>query len=169
MSDSDRGGRAPGFRRAAAGDREDYLRLCRDFYRSEAVWKDVPESHFTAAWEELGRSSDYLEAYVFEMEGAVCGYALLAKSYSQEAGGKTLWLDEIYLEERARGRGLASAFIAWLKTGPGGDCVRLRLELEADNLPALQTYAKLGFERLPYRQMIWDRPEAERGGGAGHG
>ena len=81
------------------------------------------------------------------------GYALLQKTYSREAGGLTIWIDEIYLRPALRGKGLAKAFFAFAETlGARG----LRLEVEPENAHAVALYQKLGYRMMEYRSMAKD-------------
>lgn len=84
------------------------------------------------------------------------GYALLALTYSNEVGGMAVWVEEVYIREAFRGRGLGAQFFAWLRAEYGQSARRFRLELT----PA--TKARPGcthgsvFTPLDYRQMILD-------------
>lgn len=136
-------------------DREIYLQMAREFYHSEAVLRPVPERHFSDAFEEMMRSEDYLTGLIFEYEGQVAGYCLLCRSYTQEAGGRVVWVDEIYVRPKFQGLGLGHAlFEALEQIAPAA---RYRLEIEPDNVRAEQLYRRLGFEDLPYRQMMRER------------
>lgn len=144
-------------RKLRAEDRDAYLRMAREFYHSDAVEHPLPEAHFTAAFAELMRSETYASAYILEIDGQPAGYALLARTFSQEAGGPVIWLEELYVEPGSRSRGLGSEFFRFLRGGGAGPYKRLRLELEARNTKAAALYRRMGFTELPYRQMIQDR------------
>ena len=64
-------------------------------------------------------------------------------------------IEEIYIDPAYRSRGLATAFFDWLKAQPG--IMRLRLEVEDDNEGAKRLYERMGFELLPYLQMVIDK------------
>lgn len=137
-------------------DREIYIKMAEEFYATDAVMQSVPKNHFERAFDELMRSDEYIKAYIFEFEGNIAGYSLLATSYSQEAGGKVLWIDEIYILPKYRRKGLADEFFDFTKKKFFGNYVRLRLEAEDYNNCAIGCYKKHGFIRLPYIQMIKD-------------
>lgn len=143
-------------RKIKENDRFAYLAMAGDFYASAAVCRSVPESHFIDTFSELMRSDRYAAGYIFEYENHTAGYALLAKTFSQEAGGMVVWIDELYVVPEYRGRGLGHEFFSYLKSNLPDGVKRVRLEVEDDNRKAISLYRRFGFENLPYSQMIVD-------------
>lgn len=140
-------------KRIGKGDREPYLSLVKEFYMSEAVLHPVDESHFEAAFDELMHSDARIVCYMVEEQGETAGYILLAKFFSQEAGGEVIWFDEIYIKKDFRGKGIGSAAMrSVFEEFP--DAAAFRLEIEPDNIGAKRLYEHLGFENLGYKQMI---------------
>ena len=137
-------------------DKAVYLKMAAEFYKTDAVLLHVGEEHLTSTFDELMRSDDYALCYIFELDGEAVGYALLAKTYSQEAGGKVLWIEEIYVSPDFRGRGIGKAFFEFLLKNRPSDVKRLRLEVERENNGAVKLYKSFGFDFLEYDQMIID-------------
>lgn len=135
-------------------DEADFLQLCKEFYTSDAVLHPVPESYHKATFDELMRSQDYAEGYLFEVEGKTAGYALLSKTFSQEVGGLVVWLEELYIRNAFQGKGLGSAFLAYLEENRPTQVKRFRLEVEPDNTGAVSLYKRKGYEVLGYMQMV---------------
>ena len=77
----------------------------------------------------------------------------MAITFSQEAGGKTVWLEELYIKPEFRNFGLGSEFFTFLAETEK-DCKRFRLEVEDYNKKAIELYKRKGFSFLPYSQMI---------------
>ena len=141
-------------RRITKNDREIYLQMAWEFYHSEAVLHPVPDDNYPRAFDEMMRSDAYMIGLIFEIEDQIAGYALLCKTYSQEAGGMAVWIDELYVRPEFRGRGTGKAFFAELeKIVPAA---RYRLEIEPDNARAEKLYRSMGFDVLGYRQMVKD-------------
>lgn len=140
-------------RKLTENDRAVYLDFVRQFYQSEAVLHPVPDTHFMATFDELMRSDVYAEGFFFEEEGRPIGYALVAKTFSQEAGGLTLWIEELFVLPGHRSKGIGSKFFAFLEEAYP-NAKRLRLEVEEDNTRARNLYRRRGFEPLPYLQLI---------------
>ena len=136
-------------------DRELYYRYVDIFYYYDAVEAPVPRKNYEVTFNELMRSSDYLKCYIFEDGGKPCGFALLSKTFSQEVGGVSVTIEEIYIDEEYRGRGMATGFFEYLKRIKG--IARLRIEVEDSNEGAKRLYERMGFKLLPYLQMVTDR------------
>lgn len=143
------------FREITKSDKETYIKYVDIFYHTDVVESPVPKENYEAAFNELMRSDDYLKCYIFECEGVECGFALLSKTFSQEAGGVSVTIEEIYIDEKYRGRGLATEFFDYLKSID--EIKRLRIEVEDYNEGAKRLYERMGFELLPYLQMVIDK------------
>ena len=130
--------------------------MTHDFYHSEAVLHPVPDEYLERSFDEMMRSEQYLTGLIFEYEGRTAGYALLNRSWSQEAGGMAVWIEEIYVLDEYRNRGLGRELFASLeKFAPAA---RYRLEIEPDNDRAKALYARMGFEPMGYLSMVKENP-----------
>lgn len=143
-----------------ADDRDFFLDMVHEFYHSPAVCHEIPAQNAERTFELLMHGSPYADCLIAEDgEGIRCGYCLLALTWSNEAGGLCVWLDEIMVEDRMRGKGVGSRFIAYVHE-KYNTAARYRLEVTDDNPRAAALYRIRGFEDLPYRQMILDTPNA---------
>lgn len=140
-------------RKITPSDRAQYLAMAKEFYSSEAVLHPVPESNFETAFAELCGSDRRICGYIIELEGQTAGYALLARFFSQEAGGEVIWFDELYVREAFRGKGLGSLAMKEI-FAQFPDAAAFRLEIEPDNDSAKRLYERLGFGALGYAQML---------------
>ena len=82
-------------------------------------------------------------------------------TFSQEAGGKAVWLEELYIRPQFRCHGLGKEFFAYVDEQIAPKVMRLRLEIEPDNLRAKKLYLAMGYEDLPYAQMIKEVQEVK--------
>lgn len=137
-------------------DKEIFLELVTKFYQSDAVLHPIPREYHLTTFEELIRSDVYLNGYIFECENAIAGYAITAKTFSQEAGGIVVWIDEIYILPQYRAKGIGQEFFKYLEDQEQPTIKRIRLEVEEENLKAISLYRRLGFVPLEYKQMIKD-------------
>lgn len=150
-------------RKPGPEDKEEVLAMMAEFYRSDAVLRTVPQSNFEKTWELLLSGERAADAYLAEQDGEAAGYALLSLGWSNEAGGLTVWLEEIYIRPQFRGAGAGRQLIARVFHDYAGRAVRFRLETEESNGGARKLYRSLGFHNLPYLQMVVDVPaDAEK-------
>lgn len=138
-------------RKITEADRAAVLTMMQEFYSSPAVSTNGSEEIFGADIDACLSDSPYLEGYVFDLDGTLQGYAMLAKSFSTEYGKRCIWIEDLYILKQYRGIGLGSAFIDFVKEKYPDSL--LRLEVEEENEIAVHTYKKAGFDFFPYLEM----------------
>ena len=126
--------------------------MMRKFYQSPAVITDGSEEIFAANVENCLSGSTCAAGFVFVDGDKVIGYGITARSYSTEFGGECIWLEDIYIAEEYRGRGIGSQFVRYVKARHPDKI--LRLESETGNDKALAFYKRLGFKELPYLELV---------------
>lgn len=134
-------------------DREDYIRFSTEFYNSSAVDKPVPREHFEQGFDEMMRSDVYVQGYMLVCGGNNVGYCVTMKTYSVEAGGITIWIDELFVLEEYRSKGLGRELFKYIEENGDKKLRRIRLEVELENGRAISLYKKMGFEPAPYDGM----------------
>ena len=132
-------------------DKDAVLEMMRVFYTSPAVLSNGSEEIFLNDIENCVNENPYLEGYVFEERGEILGYSMIAKSFSTEFGKPCMWIEDIYMKEEHRGRGIATMFFKFLDE-KYTNCI-FRLEAEVENERAIKVYEKCGFEVLPYLEL----------------
>lgn len=136
-------------------DKELFLSFLDKFYHSEAVLHPTDRKLHLNIFNEIIRSDAYLLCYIFSYKGKDAGYALLSKSFCPEVGGSIIWIEQLYINESCRRKGIAGEFLLFIEKEFGPD--RIRLEVEEDNERAISLYTKKGYRFLPYLQMIKDK------------
>ena len=139
-------------RKVSIQDKEIFIKMMREFYTSPAVITNGSEKIFESNFKNCVEGSNFVEGYIFEVEGEIIGYGLLAKSYSTEFGGECIWIEDIFIESEWRGRGYGSKFIEFVKKLYPDKI--LRLETEKENFGALDLYKNFGFKELPYLELV---------------
>ena len=132
-------------------DREVVIDMMRGFYASPCVYTNGSEEIFKADFDNCVSDSPYLEGYVFEKNGDIIGYGMLAKSFSTEFGRECIWIEDLYVLDEYRGLGIGSSFFKFIEESYQGAI--FRLEVEEENLRARSIYEKNGFDYLPYLEM----------------
>lgn len=137
-------------------DHDIFIEMVNQFYHSPAVLHHIPSVHAENTFIELMNQSPYVKGYLFELEGNIAGYGLLAITYSNEAGGLVVWIDEILILEAYQGKGLGTEFFAFVQQ-QFPQAKRFRLEVTKENTRATKLYQSLKYESLDYLQMVLER------------
>ena len=130
------------------------LSMMEVFYASDALLIHPDAQVLARTLRDSMAGGPYVTGYGFEYEGALAGYGMVSRSYSTEAGGLCLWIEDIYIKPQYRGRGIGTAFLKFVEELGRGSAVRLRLEAEPENTKAMAVYRAAGFGELGYTQLI---------------
>lgn len=137
-------------------DREKFIAMVKEFFSSEAVLHDIPTSHIEQTFKEVIADSPYAKAYIIEDNDETAGYGLLSLTYSNEAGGMVVWIEELYIMKQFRGKGLGNHFIDFINRAYCEQAKRIRLEIVHSNKSAERLYRRKGYAPLDYVQMVYD-------------
>ena len=143
------------FEKIRKEDHDEFIAMENEFYHSSAVLHSIPEESFERTFGLLMASSPFADCIFFRDGDTVCGYALIALTYSNEAGGTVVWLEEIYVKPQYRGKGIGGAFFEYIDN-EYKDVARIRLEICPKNTKAAELYKRKGFAELGYLQMYKD-------------
>lgn len=138
-------------RKMTINDKPVVIQMMRGFYASDCVATNGSEEIFNADIDTCISDSPYLEGYVFEENGTIEGYAMLALSFSTEYGKPCVWIEDLFIEDAHRGKGIGSSFFEFIEQ-KYPDAI-FRLEVEAENTRAVHVYKKCGFDFMPYLEM----------------
>ncbi len=113
--------------------------------------------------ENTGYFLDHPEAgkifMIVDEAGTPIGFLILAFMFSFEFGGRIAFLDELYLGDKARGKGYGKYAVNFVKAyAAGNDLKAIFLEVEHHNERAAGLYEASGFKDHHRRLMIY-RPE----------
>ena len=137
-------------------DKPYFLQLVEAFYALPAVAHPIPAENTARTFDLLMGDTPYARCFIAADEKNVPrGYCLCAITWSNEAGGLCVWLDEIMVDESLRGQGVGKQLIEAVRAAYP-NAARYRLEVTDENPRAAALYRALGFENLPYRQMVKD-------------
>ena len=85
------------------------------------------------------------------------GIACVSFVWTLEHGGKSAWLDELYVIPESRNRGIGKALlVAVLQTVEAAGCIAIDLEVDRNHARAERLYAREGFTPLPRARWVRD-------------
>ena len=98
---------------------------------------------------------DEVTYFVAETDNRIIGQLLLTREWSDWRDGWMYWLGSVYVHADFRGQGVFRQLVDHAKKQlkQRGDVVCLRLYVEHENQPAIETYNRLGFKDTGYRVM----------------
>jgi GNAT superfamily N-acetyltransferase len=141
-------------REAAASDAETIVRLVRALADFEGLAHEVRMTAADVLRDGFGPQPRF-ECLLAEIDGEAVGLALFFHNYSTFEGRPGLYVEDLYLAEAARGRGIGRQLLTRLaQIAIERECARLDLGVLHWNL-ARGFYERLGFVHrtgwLPYR------------------
>lgn len=143
-------------REAIKEDEADFLAMMKTFYQSKAVLETIPEAHMKRTFKAIMEKTPYTNAFMLDHLGEMAGYVLVSFTWSNEAGGLVLWVEELFIKAKFRGLGLGGQAIEFIRKRYEGKAKRFRLEISKDNLAIGKLYRRKGFKPLEYVQMSYD-------------
>ncbi len=137
-------------------DRENFISMCTCFYSSDAVLYPLSQEAMSKTFDEIIKQSPYLRGLIIEYNSSISGYINLSLTYSNEANGLVVFLEEIYIKPEFQGKGLGTYALTWVLKEYSGIATRYRLEVCSSNSGAIKLYERLGFKNFEYKQMVID-------------
>ncbi len=133
-------------RRATAADTGTLMPLVRAYHEFEGI--DATDAERLATLRPLlGEGDDLGTIWLIETPDGAVGYIALCFGYSIEFGGRDAFVDEFFIVEAERGRGLGREVLERVKAQAAEAGVRaLHLEVARTNTAAKNFYGKAGFE-----------------------
>jgi ribosomal protein S18 acetylase RimI-like enzyme len=129
--------------------------MVAEFYCSSAVLKPKDPKNFEATFAAAMDNSPFVRILMIENDEKPIGYALLSLTYSNEAGGMVVLIEEVQIDKAHRGGGYGSKLFEFLEH-EYRSAKRFRLEVGSNNTRAIDLYRKLGYKVLDYVQMVKD-------------
>lgn len=136
---------ATGLLVADAAHLEQLLPLVRDCHAFEKI--DSSEEERRKAVMPLLGENPYGRIWLITEGGETVGYIVVCFGYSIEMGGRDAFIDEFFVVEAVRGRGLGRQTLARIQEAAAQlGIVMLHLEVDRENGRARHLYESLGFE-----------------------
>ena len=137
---------------ATIEDEEVLAEVMREFYAHEGL--DYERAKARDAFRTLVADPALGRVWLFRVGADVVGYAVVTVCFSLEFAGRYALVDELYVREGWRGRGIgARALELAAEACRGLGVAAVRLEVDTWNMRAMALYRRLGFE-LQERYMM---------------
>ena len=134
----------PIFRLTERTEIETVVSLMREYYAFDHLAFD--EDVARTALENFLNNKSLGYVWLILYEGEVIGYLVLTLGYSLEYGGRDAFIDEVYIRDTHRGRGIGTKALAFAEEACRALGVRaLHLEVERANTNAYGVYRKARF------------------------
>ena len=132
------------FRNATPADLDELVEMMRQLYQHDGVPFDEPRQRVRSL--ELIAASEWAQLLLIEVNDVTAGYCVLTYGFSLEYHGRHGFIDELFVRDTFRGRGIGASAIAHVS----GLCrsVGMRvilLEVDHSNLRANGLYERIGF------------------------
>ncbi|MDL2289456.1 GNAT family N-acetyltransferase [Clostridia bacterium OttesenSCG-928-F22] len=137
---------------------EDYsaiMELVQRFYSSDAVDHAVEEEILQRMLGDAIAKDKGLYGYALWEGDMLVGFGYVTSYYCTEVAGTCIMLEDLFIAEDCQGKGYGTLYIEEMKKRYP-EARRFRLEVTPHNTGAKKLYQRLGFEMLPYEQMIWN-------------
>ncbi len=130
---------------AEATDLELLVAFMRDFYEHEALRFD--ETAACRALQQILANPFFGRVFLLEFDGEKVGYTVLTFGFSLEFHGRDAFVDELYIVDSHRGRGIGKQTLDFLaKVCRAEGIAALHLEVERANTIAQEVYRKQDFK-----------------------
>jgi ribosomal protein S18 acetylase RimI-like enzyme len=137
---------------ATLADEPVLAELMREFYAHEGLAFDAERT--LGAFRTLAADPNLGRVWIFRAGAEVVGYVAVTVCFSLEFAGRYALVDELYVREAHRGRGIGARALEVAAEGCRElDVSALRLEVDVWNARARDFYRRLGFE-LQERHMM---------------
>lgn len=143
-------------RRFTESDRNTFFSMVKKFYAPPAVLHFPSDEIMMSAFDASLNIPELVHGFIFELNGETAGYSIVSMKFETEVGGMAAWIEELFVEENFRNKGIGTEFIEYLKNEFKGKIKRIRLEVGDENTGAKNLYSRLDFEFLDYKQMVID-------------
>lgn len=129
------------------------LPLMAAFHAEQGL--DIPDETRATALDPILNGSPLGIAYLIGPQKAPIGYVILSFGWSIALGGMDGFIDEIYIRENVRGRGIGSEVLLEVPRALAAVGLKaLHLEVRGDDARRQKFYGRLGFEtRSGYHLM----------------
>ena len=132
-------------RQASASDLADLLALMQEFYSESGYPLNIERAR--AGFLPLLSPGQLGQVWLAECDGQLAGHLVLTFCYSMEYGGRSAFIDDLFVRPAMRNRGVGRALVAHARAICEKLGIRaMHLEVARANAPAQAVYRAVGFD-----------------------
>lgn len=122
-----------------------FIKKKAEFDRNIGAFSGVLQVSEEKIRKTLFRAIPFSYVLFAETSESEVGFALYGFRYSSFAGQPSIWLDDLYVDEKMRSRGAGAALMSHLvQIAKANDCTHLAWNADARNTRGLSFYHRLG-------------------------
>lgn len=138
-------------------DEQEIVRgMIHRFYATDPDMGSITDEKIQRTFNEISMHPEKGSIFVIKDKEEIIGYSILVNFWSNEAGGNIVDIDELFVEEDRRGKGVGTSFIKHVIETRVNDCVAVELGVIAGNDRAQKLYERIGFRLSSNRRLIYD-------------
>jgi len=142
------------FRIANKDDQGQLIALIGKYHAFESIQSTV-EQRARAVLPLLDTDNDYGFILIAESNREIVGYIAICYGYTIEFRGRDAFIDEFYIQDIVRGKGIGSKLIQLAKEQARNNAIRvLHLEVAVDNERAKKLYKEHGFVKREHFHLM---------------
>lgn len=142
------------YKNLSKDDIEIAVRMMREFYAIDGYPIDAERSK--TLFETFIDNENLGKSWLIYHENEAVGYIILTFVFSFEYGGTIAFVDELYISEHVRGKGLGKSSIEFIKAEAHKLSLKLLyLEVEHHNSNAQKLYLSAGFSQHNRKLMLY--------------
>ncbi|RNB90414.1 GNAT family N-acetyltransferase [Brevibacillus fluminis] len=133
-------------------DYHEFLEMVSSLYSEDLEGQPMNSTKVTSTINECKKNPQKVRIVILINNNEIIGYSILVYFWSNEYGGNILFIDELYVKEDSRSRGIGAYFLNCIEKMD--NIVALQLEANTSNKRVLDYYTRLGFEVVGNTQLI---------------
>jgi len=133
-------------------DYKDLQQMIFSLYNEDPEGEPINEYKINQTIQEFQKNPYKINIYLFKNNNKNIGYAILVFFWSNEYGGNLLTIDELYILEKYRNKGVATEFMSFIENIE--NIVALQIETTPSNRRSFEYYKRLGYKSNQNSHLI---------------
>ncbi|MBK3493857.1 GNAT family N-acetyltransferase [Viridibacillus sp. YIM B01967] len=133
-------------------DYNEIFEMASSLYSEDLEGQLMNRTKVNSTIDECKKNPQKVRIIILLNNNEIIGYSILVYFWSNEYGGNILFIDELYVKEESRSKGIGAYFLNCIEKMD--NIVALQLETNPSNKRVFNYYTRLGFEVVGNTQLI---------------